>query len=162
MADPFDLLVYQAVLDAWDGIDGTGNYTYNLSGLVAEGEFTPDKPPRARPPCVAVTDPVTEEGDGPDLPGTSCRLTIRFQFWAPGSSDAASARMAARVRLAADLRRAVRAARASGSESALYRVHNFNIALTTADGRQLGLSMPFGYGEGEITCEYPVGYGEDE
>lgn len=160
--DPRDLLIYEAILEAFRTIDGTGDFHTDVSTAVAEGEYPADRLPRASPPCVAVWDPVTEQGDGPDLPGNLNRVTVRFQLWTPVSSDSASGRTRPRVRLAADLRTAIRAARASGSSSALYDVHNLTITTATADGRQLGLALSCGYGEGEIVCEYPVGYGEQE
>lgn len=160
--EPRDWLALVAVVEAFEAVDGTGDYATDISAAVAYGQFAPDRPPRQALPCVAVGIESVDMEDGPDLPGTRCQVALTVQGWAQGASDSAAGRMQAACELASDLRLALRTARASGSASALYNVHEFAARFTVVDARQLGISITAGYVAGSITLEYPVGYGETE
>lgn len=161
-ADPRDWLALEAVVTAFNTIDGTGSYATDLDGAVAYGLFPPDRPPRQTLPAVAVGYESIDMSDGPDLPGTRCQVALTVQGWASGAADTAAARMEAGATLASDLRQALRTARVDGSASALADVHDFAFSLTVVDARQLGLALSCAYIAGQITFEYPVGYGEAE
>ena len=164
LAEPIDYRLLLAVQSAIQAADGSAPYhlTLSTSGRVVLGLRRPDDPPAQGTSCVAVSLGPTDTNDGPDLPGTSNSFTLYLQGWAPGTEDTADGRMLAISRLRADIVRALRAARSAGSTSLLNDMHLFRVSVTTADARQLGLSLPCGYLEGEITCEYPVEYGEAE
>lgn len=160
--DPRDWLALEAVVTAFAAVNGSGVYATTLTSKVDYGLFPADRPPRQSLPCVAVGYESVEMSDGPDLPGTRCRVVLTVQGWAQGTADTASARMEAAATLASDLRQALRAARAAGSSSALADVHDLSFAVATVDARQLGIALTCGYIEGRVTFEYPLSYGEQE
>lgn len=161
-SSPFDYQVYAAILAACAVPNGSAPYHYDLTGKVAEGLPPASAPPFEVLPCVAVGYGGVEMEDGPDLPGTSDRMEFHLQAWAPAATQDASGRIQAAARLASDLRQALRAARASGSSSALYHVHNLRFRALPVDAEQMGVALGCGFLVGTITCEIPVSYGETE
>ena len=160
--DPRDWTVYNAVADALQLIDGTGDYHTDVSARLGRGTYPVDRPPFA-PPCVALGYLELSVADGPELGGARHELQLIVQGWAAGAtSTSAEALMYAASKLRADVSRALKAQRTTDSDSALYTVETLSQSWNVVDARQLGVSLGAGYCACTITATYTVYNSESE
>lgn len=161
-AEPADWLFAEAVEDALQAIDGTGDYHYDVADAVHYGLYDPSEPPQAAP-CVSFMLLETRENDGPDLPGRTVRPTVTVQGWALATADTARERAHAAARLASDVRQALKVAKNYGSASILNTlVIDLEIASNALDGGEVGAPASSGYVALSITGLIHRSYAETE
>ena len=150
--------ILDAVIAVLQTVDGTGSYTYDLSGDDGVHEGTPGEAD-VHPPCVWLDHDVTTDDDQL-LTVDQATLTIVLRGFAPTATSPAGVKARARTRLFSDCERALTASFAPGGTLAdLAYITSLKVRKASVSGSGLDLAPDCGAFTAVITITYPAAHG---
>lgn len=160
MPDPLTTRVRAAVIGALQAINGTDPYRVDISGVVIEGDYTFENPPRSVP-CVCVSPASARRTWGqPTLTGRQVDVILEVRAWTQGRSTLGETLRAAEL-LDADIANALHLVGLDVT-SILHQAWSRSLACDTLLGGQNGVSGQGGRLAYTLTYSYALEQGETE